>query len=324
MSRGNQILAILLVVQLALAAVVLWPRSASTAGGEPLFPGLEADQVVRVTIADGEGERIELTRNAGQWGLAEADNYPCQEDAVDDIIGKVAAITTDRLITRTPASHKRLQVADGDYARLVELELADGAVHQLYLGTSPSYGMAHVRAAGEDAVYLASDLSSTDVNASASAWVDTLYLSVPGDQIVGLTLENGNGMFEFQKGEGGAWTMVGLSADETANANNVESLANRVSSVRMLRPLGTEAQEEYGLQDPSAVVLIRTQDEAGAIEVTRLHVGSRSDEDGSYVVKTSKSAYYVRVAEYTAGDLVDKMREDFLELPPTATPQPAS
>ena len=324
MSRGNQILAILLVVQLALAAVVLWPRSASTAGGEPLFRGLEADEVVRVMIVGGAGERIELTRNAGQWGLAEADDYPCKEDAVDDVVTKIAAITTDRLITRTPSSHKRLQVADEDYARLIELELVDGDVHQLYLGTSPSYGVSHVRASGEDAVYLASDLSSTDVNASASAWVDTLYLSVPGDQIVGLTLENGNGTFEFQKGEGGAWTMVGLSPDETVNANNVESLVNRVSSVRMLRPLGTEAREEYGLQDPSAVVLIRTQGEAGSIEITRLHVGSRSDEDGSYVVKTSKSAYYVRVAEYAAGDLVKKTREDFLELPPTPTPQPAS
>jgi hypothetical protein len=172
-------------------------------------------------------------------------------------------------------------------------------------------------------VYLASDLSAQDVSPRPSTWVDTVYLSIPRERIVALALENENGTFEFEVGEGGAWTMSGLAPDETASGNNIESLVSRVSSLRMLRPLGTQVQDAYGLQSPGAVVRVHTQDEEGASKTTVLQVGAVGDEEG-YVVKSSASDYYVRVAEYAVQDMLEKARQDFLELPPTPTPQPAS
>ena len=323
MSRTNQILAVVLAVQIVLVAVAFWPRPASVAGGESLFAGLEAEQIAQLTISDATGKQIKLAKGLGDWVLPEAGDYPCLESKVPEFLEKIVALRTNRLVTQTPASHKRLKVADDAFERRVELELADGTTHRLYLGTSPSYGAIHVRAAGQDEVYLAS-LSASDAGIFASNWVDTLYFSATQDQIVALTLENNNGRFEFEKDEAGTWTMKDLAADEKLNENNVTGLASRVSSLRMLRPLGKTEQGEYGLQEPNAVVTVQTRDEAGTVETHTIRVGAKSEEDNSYVVISSGSPYYVRVSEYTVKAFVERTRDDFLELPPTPTPEPTS
>ena len=321
MNRTNQILAVVLVAQIVLVAVAFWPRPASVAGGGSLFAGLEAKQIARLTISDGTGKQIALAKGPGGWVLPEADDYPCTENKVPQFLEKIVALKTNRLVTQTPASHKRLKVADDDFERRIELELADGTTHRLYLGTSPSYGATHVRAEGQNEVYLAS-LSASDAGVNASNWVDTLYFSVTQDQIVALTLENKNGRFEFEKDNAGMWTMKDLAADETLSQNNVKSLTTRVSSLQMIRPLGKTEKDEYGLKEPNAVVTAQTRDDKGNTKTYTIRVGAKSDEDNSYVVISSESPYYVRMAEYTVKDFVEKARDGFLELPPTPTPKP--
>ena len=329
MSRTNRILAAVLAVQIVLVAVAFWPKPASVAGGDSLLAGLEAEQITRLTISDATGRGgvtppvLKLAKEMGSWVLPEADDYPCLESKAPEFLEKIVALKTNRLVTQTPASHKRLKVATDAFERRVELELADGTTHRLYLGTSPSYGAIHVRADGQDEVYLAS-LSASEAGVNASNWVDTLYFSLTQDQIVALTLENANGRFEFEKDDAGTWMMKDLAADETLNENNVTGLASRVSSLRMLRPLGKTEQSEYGLQEPLAVVTAQTRDEAGNTKTYTVRVGAKSGEDNSYVVLASESPYYVRVSEYTMEDFVEKVRDDFLELPPTPTPEPTS
>ena len=323
MSRTNRILAAVLAVQIVLVAAAFWPKSASVAGGESLLAGLETEQVSRLTISDETGNQVRLANELGNWVLPEADDYPCTANKVPEFLEKIVALKPNRLVTQTPASHKRLKVAGTAFERRIELELADGTTHRLYLGTSPSYGAIHVRADGQNEVYLAS-LSASDAGIFASNWIDTLYFSVVQDQLVALTLENGNGSFEFEKDEAGTWTMKGLAADETLNENNVTGLVNRTTSLRMLRPLGKTEQSEYGLQKPLAVVTIQTRDEAEAVETHTIRVGAKSDEDNSYVVIASESPYYIRVSEYTVKDFVEKVRDDFLALPLTPTPAPTS
>jgi len=321
MSRTNRILAVVLVVQIVLIAVAFWPRPASVAGGESLLAGLEAEQIAQLTISDETGDQVKLAKEMGNWVLPEADDYPCTENTVPEFLDKIVALKANRLVTQTPASHKRLKVADDAFERRIELELADGAIHSLYLGTSPSYGVSHVRVVGRDEVYLAS-LSASDAGVNASNWVDTLYFSVTQDQIVALTLEKANGRFEFEKDEAGTWTMKDLAADETLNENNVKSLVSRASSLRMLRPLGKTEQDDYGLKEPNAVVTVETRDDEGNTKTSTILVGAKDDEDNSYVVISSESPYYVRVSEYTVKDFAEKVRDDFLELPPTPTPEP--
>ena len=326
MKRHNQILAAVLVVQVILSVVVFWPRSAASAEREPLFPDLEADDIVALTITggaaiEGEDKSITLQQVEEDWILPDADDYPAQASKVTPLLEKIVGLTTGRLVTRTDASHERLQVASDDFARRVDFETAGGETHTLYLGSSPSYGAIHFRVEGQSEVYLASDIDTYEVGATAASWVDTTYLSIPQGDVTVVTLENGNGQFTFVKedaGEegGGNWTMEGLTADETLDGGKVDALLRQAALVNMIEPLGKEDQPEYGMDEPGAVVTLSTEE-----KTVTLRVGAKDPDDNSYVVTSSESPYYVRVAEYSVKELVENARQDFLRQEPTPTPE---
>jgi len=320
MNRLNQILVGLLVVQLVVVGVLFWPRSTASVEAQSLFPGVTSDAIVGLTITGSDGQSIRLAKNNGAWVLPEAEDYPVVADKVPTFLDKITGLKTERLVTQTSASHRRLKVAEDSYERLIEFEMNDGTVHRLYLGSSAGYSAIHVRAEGQDQVYLASGLSALDAGVAATDWVDTAYLSIPRDQIVTLTLENKNGLFEFEK-SGDTWTMKGLAEGETLNQTGVESLISRAGSVTLTKPLGKGEQPSYGLQQPTAVVTVRMHSEEAGDKTVTLRVGAKDPADNSYVVISSESPYYVRVSEYAVNDFVEKARDGFLQLPPTPTPE---
>lgn len=321
MNRLNQILAVLLVLQLVLAAIILIPRPAPAGEGASLYPDLEAGRIVGLTITGPGGETLQLAKHEGNWVLPEADDYPVQADKVPPVLDKLAALKADRLVTETTGSHKRLKVAGDDFERLVEFELDDGSRYQLYVGTSPSYGATHVRAEGQEEVYLTSELSLQDLGATASTWVDRAYLDLPEDQLMALTVENENGTLDLRNVGVAGWMLTDQAEDETLDQATVTSLANRAAYITLLRPLGREDKPEYGMANPSAVVTIRTHSDDEGDKTYTLWVGAQDAEDKSYVIRSSESPYYVRVSEYSVQDLVNYTRDDLIEVPPTPTPE---
>lgn len=317
MKKHNQILTAVLVIQIVIALVVLWPQ-ASVSGGEsaPLLGEMEVGDIVSLTIEDDKGERITLSKETGNWVLPEADDYPAVNDTVDALLEKLVAVKTDRLVTRTASSHQRLQVAVDDFVRRVDLETAAGETITLFLGSSPSYGATHVRLSGQDEAYMAGDLSSWEVNATANNWVDSTYLSVPQEEINRITLQNGNGEWNLRKGLEDEFEVTELAEDEELETSAVNTILSRVSSLSMLQPLGLEEAPVYQMDQPNAVVTIRTTG-----ETITLVVGAKFTEDNSYVVKSSESPYYVRVAEFSVKNLVEQTQEGFVKLPPTPTPE---
>jgi hypothetical protein len=315
----DRILAGILVLQIILSVVVFWPRSAVTGASEPLFPDLEAGDIAALSIVDADGNSIVLRQVSGDWVLPDADDYPAQADKITPLLDKIVGLTTGRLVTRTDASHKRLQVAPDDFVRRIDFEAAGGAKHALYLGSSPTYGATHFRVGGQSETYLTSDISTWEAKADAASWVDTAYLSVPQDDITKMTLENSNGTFTFVKGDEDNWAMDGLAADETLDESKVTTLIQRAATVSMIQPLGKEEQAAYGMDEPNAMVTLETGD-----RTITLRVGAQDTTDNSYVVISSESPYYVRVSEYSVKDFVEKAHDDFLQLPPTPIPEATS
>jgi hypothetical protein len=320
MNRLNQILVVLLVLQLVVTAVILVPRPAPAGEGESLFPDIEASRIVGLTITGADGTTLQLAKRDGAWVLPEADDYPVQEDKVPPVLDKLAALQADRLVTETTGSHRRLKVAEDEFERLVEFELDDGSRYRLYVGSSPSYGATHVRAEGQDEVYLTSELSAQDLGTAASAWVDRAYLDIPEDQIIALTIENANGRLDLRNVGDAGWMLTDQAEDETLDQSKVTSLANRAAYITLLEPLGREEEPGYGLSNPNAVVTIGTHSEEGEDQTYTLWVGAQDAEDNNYVIRSSESPYYVRVSEYSVKDLVEYTRDDLMEVPPTPTP----
>jgi hypothetical protein len=322
MNKTNRVLIIILVVQLALSAVVFWPRSAASGPGEALFPDLEVGEVIAVSIAGPGGESLEMARQSGSWVLPQAGDYPVQGGDLDALLEKIAALQADRLVTQTEASHKRMKVAEDDFERRITLRLADGVEQRLFLGTSPSFGAVHVRADGEDEVYLTSELTAQDAGMEATAWVDPIYLSIPREEIATITVENQNGTFAFVK-EGETWVLAGLAEEESLDQTQVTTLISRASSVSMVRPLGREALAEYGMDAPTAIVTIETAGEGGEKTYT-LRVGAHYADEAGYAVLSSESPYYILAREFAVNPFVEATHEGFLAPTPTPEAEPGA
>ena len=311
-NRLQQILIIILIVQIGLMVIVFWPQTASSQTGGPLLAEVVPDEVVELTLSDSAGQSINLTKKNNSWVMSDADDYPVIGENVTTLLEKIEGVNTNRLITKTDASHDRLQVADDNFNRRLDLTLADGSTHALFIGSSGGASAAHVRAAGRDEVYLTSELAAFDANTQAASWVDTLYFSLPQTGTVSITLENENGRFSFNQ-VNESWTLAGLTGDELFNQNTFSTMLNQISAVRLTEPVGTEPEDSFGMDNPTATVRIETAD-----ETFTLNLGSQDPSDNSYILKASNSPYYVKVAQFTGSNLADKSRADFLQPTPEA------
>jgi hypothetical protein len=315
MKRHQQILLGVLVLQLILSVVVLWPREVASVAGEPLFPDVTAEDIVALTITDNTGGQIKLRKEGDTWVLPEADDYPAMQDAITPVLEKLADLSSDTVVARTEASHLQLEVAADAFQRQIDFETAGGEQVTVYLGTAPRYTATHFRVAGRPEIYLTTDLSAWEFATTASTWVDTGYVSIDQATITSATLENANGTFVFVK-DGDDWTLDDLQADEEeANVTNTNALVRNAASLTLQQPLGTTAQPSYGMDNPGAVVTLTTDD--GAEHV--LTVGSELAEESAYIVKSSDSDYYVRVPSYSVSAMVERTRDDFVQTP--ATPE---
>ncbi len=317
MNRRNQILTGVLVLQLILLAVVFWPRGSKVQAGQALFPGVQADQIVKLTITGADGKSAQLVKADAGWVLADTEDFPVLADKVTAVLTDVVGLKANKPVATSASSQKRLKVAADGYERLVEFVLADASQHRLYLGTSPSYGATHVRADDEAEVYLAS-LQAQDFGTDASSWIDRNFLTIAQDQVTALKLQNKQGTFEFTK-SGTTWTIAGLGAGETLDSTKVQAILTRISPLSMLRPLGKTDKPEYGLAQPLAVLEITT-----AGKTYLLKVGALDPADTSYVVSSSESPYFGRVSQYYVADLVNSGRDGFLLQPTPIPPAPTT
>jgi hypothetical protein len=310
--RHHQILAGILIAQVVLSVVVFWPKPSTAGQREPLFAELEAEDISAVTIEDAEGNVIKLEEAAGEWVLPEAGEYPARADDVDSFLENLLALSTGRLVTSNETSYRRLQVSPDEFVRRISFRTNDGEEHTVYLGASPQYGSVHFRLEGQSETYLTNELSTFEVNTTASTWIDLTYPTVAQEEINRMTLENANGTFVFEREDEETWNMIDLSEDETLDQAQVTAMARRASSVRMMEPLGTEERPSYDMEDPNALLTLETEE-----KTVTLRVGAKYSDDASYVIKSSESDYYVTVAVNSVRALVENGHDAFLEAPPT-------
>ncbi len=313
LSRLNLVLIAAVLVQALLVAWVYWPRNTAT-GGEPLLADVTTDEITRLRIADTNDNVVDLERTDEGWTLANTDGYPANSEKISTTLSSLVGLTTDRLVTSTPGSHGRLQVAEDNYVRQITLTTPDGD-HVIYLGSSAGAGATHVRLGGDDATYLTGELASWEVEARPNSWINTSYVSVPQEEVVSMTLQNASGTLTFVRDDENEWTLQDRAAEEEILSANISTLVTRATGVTLIEPLGQSEQPEYGMDAPLATLTLQTENEDGETEEYTLTLGAKDDDTNSYYFKASNSPFYVRIASYTGDEFANKARADFLPQP---------
>jgi hypothetical protein len=312
MNTQNRILSAVLVLQLALAAFVLWPRPTAATENELLLSDLNLDSITSISIENNAGNSIKMSKLEDGWVLPDSGNFPCKLDAISGLLEKLAAMNTSALVTKTPSSQDRLKVAEDSFETRIELGNTEAENIVLYFGTSPSYSSIHVRRSDQDETYLVRDISSYELSPTFSSWIDASYITVTQDDVTTFTIENGNGKFVFDKHAEGEWKMPNSPADRELDSSKVSNLLGRVANLQIVKPLGTEEEAAYGLDQPSAVVSLRIEG-----NTIVLQIGSQDPETNNYIVSSSESPYFVEVSEFSVQEFVENDIEGFLLAEPT-------
>ena len=354
MSRTNKILAAVLVIQLVLLGVqAAWPDSANgqVSPGGALVANFDSAKVSQITIADNSDKQITLKKSGDVWTLPDYGDYPVTASTVTLLLTKIGQLRADRLITQSSTSFRSLQVSPDDFVRQVTFN-QDDATHTLYVGKTGGGNTVHVRLEGQNQVYLTSNLTSQDASALSSSWIDTAYFSAAVDDVVSMRLQNANGEFDFTK-SGDAWTVSGLGEGEMLNQDNLTSLLNTLTTLRMTEPVGKEAQDSFGLDAPQAIITLTVMETAApaaptpAVPDTSNLLGATPENtatvaptatpqnvakvytfqigaalDNGIVIKGSNSDYYVLISQTNADRFTTKTQADFTTVAPTATPEP--
>ena len=325
MDRRNKILAGALLLQAVVLAVVLWPEPPPEPPS-PLLEGVAQEQITQVTITDSRERQVVVARGGDGCVIPTADDFPCNLEMMEALFEKVAEVNSGNLVTKTPDSHRRLQVHQEDFQRLLEIDLSTGSRHRLYLGSSPRLRAVHVRANDDSETYVTPTLSTFDAPPEARSWIETNYFTIPEREVRAVTLQNANGLFELTKDDEGNWSLAGLEAHEELRQVGVDALLNRATRLEARRPVGKTEEPSFGLADPEAKVTVTTSGEQWAGGEYTILVGEVDPVDTGLVsrfVKYSESPYYMSIASYIVGEFTNKKREDFIVQPPAdATPTP--
>ena len=317
MNRRNEILAAALVVQLVLILLITTLRApAAAAPAKPLFDGVKATDIQHITVQDTNGAKIEVAQKNGAWVLSANDDFPANDTKVSSFVDKLLKVQSGHLIARTASSYERLKVADGNYARRVDIQLSDGKSHTLLIGSTAGGNSVYARADGAAEVWSTEAMNSTDASVAAVDWITSTLFTVQSDQVSGVSIANAKGTFEFSK-VNDAWVMKGLSTGENFDQTKFTDMLSRVTTLDITSPLGKSAKAEYGLQPPSATITLTLQQAATSNKPIVIQVGAKDTTDNTYTVLTTESPYFVRVSSYTLDEFVTHTKQNFLIVPTT-------
>lgn len=242
MNKLTMWLGIALAVQLTIAGGLLASdrQSQANSAAQPLL-AFEPDNLDKIVIGTDESS-VTLAKVDGDWRLGEEKKLPASDSKLEGLIDQLEDTKAGWPVAKTESSQERLEVADDNYQKRLQLYSGDKLLSELYLGTSPSYRKLHVRRAGEDEVYSVK-LNSYDLATKSDDWLDKDLLKM--EEISRIDGDD----FGLQQVEDN-WAFVkGDEAQETLELDleKAKELASALSGLRV-QGVAEQAPDELPVQ----------------------------------------------------------------------------
>ena len=322
MDRTQRWLAIALVVQLALLFVIHNPFvKKSQAGEQTLIPALASITPEKLEVSGPGGATVSFERVGAIWTLADPAGYPVLPGRIEKLLQDLGNLKTGRQVVSSSHYHASLKVANDDFERRVRVwEKSGGSPKvELYLGTSPGYGVTHMRMAGTDKVYEVSGLNSYDLAIDANGWIERNLSMVPSSEVTAVQVSNRKGKLSLEKREG-SWSLADAARGKPIDQDKVNQLVGTLCGMSIEKPLGAVDEKAQGLSTPEATVtLTRVPAHADSVAPNPVTVTMRigglvpGAEEQRYAARTG-NPFAATVAKYgydralsvTIGELLKK------------------
>src|ERR1051325_7949004 len=142
-------------IQIVLLAILQPPFARRTASAsEPLLPALASLAPRMLEIAAADGGSVTLVRGSGGWSLGKPPGYPVLGDKVDQLLRVPRGLTPGRARARKRPPAPPPKAPGDEFERRLRVWEGPGRDPrvELYVGSSPSPSVTHVRVAGSDRV----------------------------------------------------------------------------------------------------------------------------------------------------------------------------
>jgi hypothetical protein len=243
MNRVNKILVGLVVVQLALAIVMLTrDDKVRIAPLAPVLVGFDVAQVKRIQVFDKNADKpsIDLARAGADWKLASAFDHPAEGTKVADLLTKLAGLKSRGPLATTAVRHHQLAVADAEFAKKLIVTTAAGDT-TILVGNADAGRTTAVRVGASPKVFGVTGLTAWGIETSPARWIDGNYVTLDRAQIQRVLIAGPAGTTELERGASGWQLMtagmpVALPLGEELDATAVESLIGQVAKLVVFEP----------------------------------------------------------------------------------------
>lgn len=312
MARQSQILSLLLALQIVLAAILVLTDTDSGAvvANEKLLD-LQFDSLNKIVIEESADKKLVMQKQGKNWMLPDYFDFPASQDKLDRVLGKLFDTSVGWPVATTEAAEKRFKVAADEFERKLAFSGA-AASEVLYLGTSPGFKKIHARVDGQENIY-GIEFSAYQASIKPIDWAEQKILEVPRVEIEqididGLTIKRDGDQFKID----------GLAEGEQPVESEIQNLLSKVSSLGFQEVLGKKDDPTFQLNEP--VFKFSLLKKGG--ERIDLRYGKIKDQD-DFVLKSSASDYYFKVAKYNLDSLQGIDRSKLVKVA-EAAPTPES
>ena len=230
-------------------------------------------------------EALVLEKSNGAWVVPTKNNFPADENKVEQLITKLSYASRSIPIGSTETTQKQLKVTADEFEKKITIMTGENS-SELILGTSPGFKKNYVRNIKEETIYTAST-GDWSLETEPKSWLDFEYLYFDASKV---SLYSSN-VFDLNKTDKG---FMIPDSDKELDQKNVVDYLKRISKIRF-----TELLEEKpkGLsKKPELYFSVMTPDGE------KLYNFFKEKEGTNYIVEVSGSPFVLRIpGSYIAG-----------------------
>ena len=317
MTRLGQLLAVLLVLQLGLAFGLNQIQTGLSAPPSQTLLITSGDvEIDQLTIEDADGDQINFRKAHGFWIIPIDGDFPADQEKVENILERLRELQRGLPIGTTPAALQRFKVEENNFERRITLYSDEMLIAEIFLGTSPRARMAHARSSNDTSVFEVK-LATYELPVQSKEWQDERVVQVPYPDIDAIVVPGVVNLVRNRTPDTGAstnagatpapelWSSPELGPGESIQQESADTLAKKISVLRIVDVLGRDLEAVYELTPPQFTLAIETINDDTVV----YEFGAIEGED-DYVLKASIRPEYFRVPGYLIKGLIQAADRD--------------
>ena len=299
MKKLSSWLSTVLVLQIIVAGGIFFTKQQGVKQevNEPLI-SFESESLDKIVISDADNKTT-LVKKDNAWMVPDYYSLPVNQQKLQGILDNLNGLKSGWPVATSSRSHERFEVDEEKFQKRVQLFSGDKAVGDIYIGTSPGYRKAHVRAEGEDEVFTA-DISAYEYAVKPSDWMSKEVLLTP--QISSIEAKD----YSLQK-QGESWTFAGDLSAENVDTEKANALANAVEKLYVQNAVASSdigEGDKNGSEIESSETEIKISADGKAFTYQFIH------SDDKYYVKRNDFETVFEISKIAYESIIQKNAND--------------